>query len=134
MAAINFTIGSIALIIGVAYCIQNDSGHSGFDPIRDGSLYFLPVIIVAVICVVFTRLKSLISWFSLIIGISGFGFGFYAHHTGIMQQYDFWLERGLLAQNFHSFWLLLGYLFITVAALGFVYFIFLKKMKHISKQ
>jgi len=134
LAAVNIMIGSIALIMGVAYCIQNDSGHSGFDPIREGSVYFLPIIIIAVICVVFTRFKSLISWFSLIIGFSGFVFGFYVHHTGIMQQYDYWLERGMLSPNPHSFWLLLGYLSLTVTALGFVYFIFLEKKKHNSHQ
>lgn len=127
LATINFIIGSIALMMGILLCIQNDSGHSGVDPIRDGSLCFLPIVVIAIICVISTRFKSIISWFSFIIGCSGFGFGFYIHHTGVMQQYNYWLRRGMLDQNSYSLWLLLGYLFAILAALGLVYFVFLKK-------
>jgi hypothetical protein len=125
-------IGSIAIIMGVIYCFGNNSGHSGFNPTW-GSFIFVPLIAIGAFCLAYSKLNSLSAWISMVISVSGFGFGLFIQHTGIMQLYEVWLSNGMPDSNPHSTLLLVGYFIGTYLIVAIIYLFFRNSKKKITE-
>ena len=92
------TFTGIAVIgLLVLYLIQNDSGHTGFDPYL-ALFAFVPITIVGLAHLAFLRFGGLAGWFAtlaIIVGISGMGLLVYLDRSNTLLQYEAWIERGM---------------------------------------
>lgn len=92
------TFTGIAVIgLLVLYLIQNDSGHTGFDPYL-ALFAFVPITIVGLAHLLVPRLRLLAGWFAtlaIIVGISGMGLLVYLDRSNTLLQYEAWIERGM---------------------------------------
>lgn len=105
---IGFVLGLIALILGVIYCLTNNSGHSSMDPLV-GSKFFIPLLMFGILHLILSSGRTISAWLLSLIGTGGAGFGLFIHKMAIMQEYDYWAYRGLEAQNPYSAILVLSY-------------------------
>lgn len=116
LAIAGFIIGSLALGIGILYCLNNRSGHTGVDP-RLCSLGFLPIFAAGILCLLQSNLRDQFGWLALLLGIFGMGFGFFIDFTGIMREYSRWALGGLKNPPDNAALLISGYFLIALLAL-----------------
>ena len=111
--------GALAFLGSVAYCAANGSGHSGFD-LRDAWMLYVPVLVAAVgVWHLGGRVEAVLA---ASLGVLGGGFGFFVHHFGVMQEYQFWISQGMQVRNPRADWLLSGYVgFSLVVSVGAIW-------------
>ena len=107
--------GVMVLGVAMAYCWLNASGHTALE-LRDGWVVFGPLMLIG--CGLLVRGERRAGWGTVLVGLLGCGFGYFVHHLGIMQEYNFWAKNGLQAKNPHAALWLLGYGTGVVVTLG----------------
>ncbi len=88
--------GVLVLAGAMTYCWMNKAGHSALD-LREAWVLFGPVLVVGL--GLLWRGECRVARVSIAVGILGIGFGYFAHHLGIMQKYNFWASNGLEPRN-----------------------------------
>ena len=89
--------GLAAITAIVIYTVQNDSGHTGFNPYLALAM-FVPVAVVGILHLAILRSSGaarLFAIFAIVIGIAGVGLLIYLDQSNTLVQYEVWCERGM---------------------------------------
>lgn len=115
LAYLPASLGLVALVIGLLYCLQNTSGHSGVNPIQ-ASLGFLPILGIGIFLLCKPTWRRA-GWVTTVIGVFGLGFGSFVSKLQIMQGYETWLKSGQESSE-SSIPLLLVFVIFLFVSLG----------------
>ena len=107
--------GLSVMVLAMAYCWLNAAGHTALE-LRDGWVVFGPLMLIGVGLRV--RGDRQAGRVTLVVGVLGMAFGYFVHHLGIMQEYNYWAKHGLEAKNPHAAWWLIAWGVLVAAALG----------------
>ncbi len=89
--------GIAALVVIVAYTIQNDSGHSSFNPYL-ALVIFVPILAFGLAYFLSFRGTPGAKWcgiLAVIVGIAGIALLVYLDRTNTLLQYEVWIHRGM---------------------------------------
>jgi hypothetical protein len=115
----NFLAGLLGFFVVSFYCMTNNSGHTGFNPVIV-SFLFTPVVFIGIWGCMKNKVV-MAARLSVVVGLSGFVLGFFVKYSGIMNQYGAWLQSGKNPQNPHADLLLTIYgsivLFLLIASI-----------------
>ena len=116
VAYVPVMLGTVCLLLGMAYCALNASGHSGLDP----CLGVVPFALLAGLGLGLSSvsLRYRLGLVTLLIGLLGAAFCYLVHYLGIMQHYEFWLKNGLKAKSSISGLFIILYAVGTALAVG----------------
>lgn len=103
-----FTASLIVLLAAVGYCWQNESGHSGVDPLIL-LIFFGPVFAGGLVGRLLTRGRLLSARSVEVVGFVGMAFGFFITKLGILNLYEDWIAAGMPERNPNASILLTGF-------------------------
>lgn len=107
--------GVLVMACAMAYCWLNKAGHSSLD-LRGGWVVFGPLLVIGLGFL--ARGDRRAGSVSVAVGLPGMGFGYFVHHLGIMQEYNFWASQSLAPKNPYSGLLLASYGVLLVVVLA----------------
>ena len=84
--------GVLELAGAMTYCWLNKFGHSALE-LRGGWVVFGPLFLIGLSLLM--RGDRRAGWVTMIVGMLGAAFGYFAYHLGIMQEYNYWASHGL---------------------------------------
>ena len=116
VAFVPVVLGTVCLVVAMAYCALNASGHSGFDP----CLGVVPFALLAGVGLGLSNVSQQyrLGLVTLLIGLLGAAFCYLVHYLGIMQHYEFWVKNGLQAKSSISSLFIFLYALGTASAVG----------------
>jgi hypothetical protein len=109
-----FAGSSLLLVLGVAYCWHNESGHSGLDPLLTTYL-FAPACLVGIAGAFLGREAARPATALAVVALFGMSFGAFISKLNILNGYEEWISAGMPERNPGAGLLLIGFL---VGALG----------------
>ena len=103
-----FFASLLALLAAVAYCWQNESGHSAEDPLITLTI-FAPVFVIGLVGRLITKGRWLSARAVEVVGFVAMAFGVFVSKLGILAQYEDWIAAGMPNRNPNASLLLIGF-------------------------
>ena len=103
----------LLLVVAIAYCWRNESGHTGLNPLSTIYL-FTPVFLLGVAGVVLAREAARPAIALTVIGLFGMVFGVFVSKLNILNEYQNWISSGMPDRNPGTEALLIAFFVATV--------------------